>query len=157
MTEAQRDELLDRLIAHLTDEALLERRIRRILGKMAMLAEGGTSRLEKGKPKQAKATSREPRCAHDGLYYLYSSKFEKARGYRARSLVCFAAERDYRLYTNASTPEDTHARNVRILEDYQGVPALEAAVLEGVSETHMRRLRQQNGMDRDGLPVERVA
>ena len=157
MTPAQREELRARIIEAATDEQFLELRIRRILGKMALLAEGATSKPEKGKPKKPKATSRSPECDRQGLYYTYSKAFETLTGYRARSLKCYAAERDYRLYTHATTPEDTHSRNVRILKDYQGIPSLEAAVLEGVSDTHMRRLRFQGGYDpASGEPLERV-
>lgn len=102
-----------------------------------------------GKPKGARPPDRDV-----SLHEHYKWRFQQARGDLERlELVCMLAERDYWEHARPSARpprparEIREERNRRIVRDYEGIRALEVAVLERCDTMSVRRVRKEFGRD----------
>lgn len=140
----------------------LERRINVILTKLQLLSEvdsasivsndgGGASKLDSAAPPGARPDMDrdQPPPKDRSLYEWYGWHFARASDDARRRLLCYLAERDYtnvrhrRPHPRGKTgPEDERNAMRRIVNWYEGVDALEVAVLEGVSTQHVHKARR---------------
>lgn len=92
----------------------------------------------------------------------WGDRFTKARGdERKLTFFLYLAERDLRRAQRREEPRDPHegleARAQRIVDQYEGLSALEAAVAEDSTELYIRSIRLQNDRDPEtGWPMDRA-
>lgn len=94
-----------------------------------------------------------PPPREQSLYWHYRWRFERAGDPEKVRLLCFLAERDYYRRVRSggrgrrSGGEDKGDRNHRIIAEYEGVSAIEAAVFEDLSHSQIRAVRKEFGRD----------
>lgn len=94
-----------------------------------------------------------PPSRDQSLYHHYRWRFERADDPERIRLLCYLAERDYyrRIRSGGKGRrrggEDTGDRNRRIVAEYEGVSATEAAVFEELSPSQIRAVRKEFGRD----------
>lgn len=97
----------------------------------------------------------------DRMYEHFKWQFEHADTPEQVQRFCAAAEAHYlkyRLGNRKPAKESTADRDTRIIKRYEGWHSLDAAVMEGCSESHIRKLRRLSGRDpmygaRDGVEI----
>jgi hypothetical protein len=156
------------------DEQITDLRRRRVLAKMQLLSESPGASIVVTHGLRTKKTSKPPSGVrlndeqregapdkNRSLFDHYRWRFAHAPSYDAQLLLCALAERDYLEAARGNrrpTAEDKLERDRRILREYEGVRALEAAVLERVSESHVQKLRRGELRDaKYGLAPESAA
>lgn len=150
----------------------LEKRINAILTKLQLLSEadsasivandGGNKKPDSSPPPGARPdrAADQPPPKDRSLFEWYSWHFSQATDDSRRRLLCYLAERDYANYhqrrpqpRGKTGPEDESQSMKRIVEWYEGVSALEVAVLEGTSLQHVQKARRVHKRQaNNGLP-----
>jgi hypothetical protein len=145
----------------MSDRAL-DNRVARILTKLQMVSDassasivsndgGGSSKPESSPPPGARPDRDrdKPPPKDRSLFEWYAWQFARSRSEERTRLLCYLAERDHaRLRSRSPSPrgrtgpEDEPAAMRRIVEWYEGVDALEVAVLEDVSVQHVHKARR---------------
>lgn len=139
----------------------LERRIAAILTRLQLLSDGDSASIVANETGHAKPDSSPPPGARPdlepgkpppkdrSLYEWYSWHFDRALNDDRRRLLCYLAERDYARVVHKppqprgkTGPEDERTGMKRIVEWYEGVDALEVAVLEGINVHHVYKARR---------------
>ncbi|MGI8439995.1 MAG: hypothetical protein ACR2NV_07340 [Thermoleophilaceae bacterium] len=144
-------------------EVVLEIRQRSVLAEMQFLSESpGASFVTTQKRAPKKEGTPPSGARHDrsdnpdappeknrSLYDHYAFRFARADTTRKKRLLCWLAERDldHHVRGNRRTLEGKEERDARILSEYAGLDATEAAIFEGVGERHVRQLRSAKGRD----------
>jgi hypothetical protein len=144
-------------------EVLLEIRRRSVLDSLQLLSESpGASFVTTLKYAPKKEGTPPPGARHDrsdnpdappeknrSLFDHYAFRFDRADTSREKWLLCCLAERDldHHVRGNRRTLEGKEERDARILSEYAGLDATEAAIFEGVGERHVRQLRSAKGRD----------
>lgn len=153
----------------------LEARIREILGKLQLLSEAKSapvaSSTSHGKPDTQAPPgalpdrdSAKPPPKDRSLFEWYAWQFDNAKDDYRRRLLCYLAERDYENVRrripdrrrgvkeeDRGEPETEEVWATRIVQWYEGLDAVEVAILEECSEgavTKARRIKGRN--ERDG-------
>lgn len=115
-----------------------------VLDQMGLLAEGHTTSWN-AKVSGGKASSSAPRTTEQ----LFDKHVDELR------LTLYRAERDLNRYKRGrESIVDKEDRDRRIIEDYVGWPAVKVAVFVDLSQSQVRRIREQH--DRkpsDGTPI----
>lgn len=138
----------------------LASRIRGVLRDLSVLSETPAIRYDGDRVQGGGSKSAPPpgvrhgrRDLRDLSYAEYwGDRFRKAHGDLDKlTFFLYLAERDLADARKRPTPVDPHetptARAARILEQYEGLSALEAAVAEGVTELWIRATRLNNDCD----------
>lgn len=139
----------------------LESRIGQILTKLQLLSEADSASIVANdggnkKPDSSPPPGARPDRAGDrpppkdrSLFEWYSWHFAQATDDNRRRLLCYLAERDYANYTHRKPqprgktgPEDEREGMKRVVDWYEGVDALEVAILEGITVQHVEKARR---------------
>lgn len=156
----------------LLTELGLEDRCKRVIARMAVLADAsGPSALafvgegraprhgDSRVPAGASLRHREgPPSSERSLVEHWRYRFEHARSDHHLWSLCVIAEREYiTARYGGRTPESMEAMNERVIREYEGMPPLEVALIEGTNERWVRKLRVHAGRNPDtGREAERT-
>ena len=122
----------------------LLQRFSEVLCEMNLLAEGHTTSWN-AKVSGGKASSSAPRHTER----LYDKHVDELR------LTLYRAERDLDRYKRGrAAVEDKEDRDKRIIEEYVGQPAVRVAIFVDLSQSQVRRIREQHDRNpADGTPL----
>lgn len=135
----------------------IEARASRLLTEMSLLSEVGA--VQHGSGRGGAARSAPPPGVRFGgrdlrdlsLATYWQARFESARSHDQLVGFLLLAERDLaraqRRQPDARGAESREAREERIVEDYAGLSAVEAALIEGCSESAIQKARKRHGRD----------
>ena len=142
------------------DAKILVTRRNRILARLQLISESPAVRLDRPRVSGSRAGSKPPPEAdperegppdiNRSLYDHFLWHFRHAKDPEHVRRLCSIAEARYHEHVRGNRqdarekPED---RTRRILRDYEGWPAFDAALVEGCTEKHIRTLRKQAGRD----------
>lgn len=141
----------------------IEARIQSVLSQLQMLSEADAAPISSMPGAPGSSHGAPPRGAQLGdtkqgpppkdrsLFDWYRWHFQEAKTDERKRLLLYLAERDLDGRRHQSPqlrgkqgPEDESASMERVVEWYQGVDALEVAVLEGVNVQHIYKARRKH-------------
>lgn len=137
-------------------------RIRYVLREMSMLSESPAMRYDGDRVSGGESKSAPPRGVRFGsrdlrdlsLAEFWNDRFRKVRGDTFKlTYFLYLAELDLakakRRHEPANPHENADVREARVIDQYQGLDALEAAVIEDCTEVWLRKIRMKHERDPD--------
>lgn len=151
----------------MTDARALVERIRIVLRELSLLSESPAMRVDGDRVSGGGSKSKPPAGVRFGkrdlrdlsLAEYWHDRFRKARGdMETQRFFLYLAERDLAKVKRRQEPRDPHesadTREARVVELYEGLDALEAAVVEDCTEVWLRKVRIRHHRDPvTGWPV----
>lgn len=161
----------------MTNEELVKR-VRDVLRAMTVLSEAGTAKMDGDRISGSGTKSQPPKGVRFGrrdlrdlsLADYWDDRFKRAKGDVDKiHIFLYLAERDLARARRRQPIRDPHEtreeREARIIDQYEGLTPIEAALAEDCTEAWIRRVRLDNGRDPgsgahgaegSGVPAERA-